>query len=135
MAVTASGPAYNFDREQEVTSSGLIVLQEFLKQLTEAFERHVAGTAEEERGAHTEYILLKLKQYERDLGFLNKYKQRWEFVSFASRMALKNEDCYGAEVAEKARAFLELWESFAGPVLQAPPAPPAPALQVVEPLA
>ena len=36
MAVTASGPAYNFDREQEVTSSGLIVLQEFLKQLTEA---------------------------------------------------------------------------------------------------
>ena len=135
MAVTASGPAYNFDREQEVTSSGLIVLQEFLKQLTEAFERHVARV---ESSAHTEYILLKLRQYERDLGFLNKYKQRWEFVSFASKMALKNEDCYGAEVAEKARAFLELWESFAGPVLQAPPAPPAPpapALQVVEPLA
>ena len=121
--VTASGPAYNFDREQEVTPDELEVLQQYLKQLMEAFERHVARVSSSTRA---EYILIKLKRYEKELGFLNEYKQRWEFVSFASKMALKNEDYYGAEVAEKARAFLGLWEDFAGPVLQAPPVPPAP---------
>ena len=133
MAVTASGPAYNFDREQEVTSSGLIVLQEFLKQLTEAFERHVARV---ESSAHTEYILLKLRQYERDLGFLNKYKQRRELVSFASNMALKNEDYFGPEVVQATGKFLRYWENCA---LPAPLFPPilhqTPALQVVEPSA
>ena len=108
--VTASGPAYNFDREQELTLDELEVLQQYLKQLKAAFERHVASVPS---STHTYYILIKLNQYEKELGFLNEYKQRRELVSFASNMALKNEDYFGPEVVHAVSEFLRYWEERA----------------------
>ena len=46
---------------------------------------------------------------------MNKYKNRIELVGFVRDMALKNEDYYGKEVAQKAREFLRYWENHALP--------------------
>ena len=112
--ITAVGRLYNFDKDQELSVMRLAALRQKLRAFIEALKRHLDNEPEPTK-AWNRYLLFKLNEYDIDLSSLNKYKKRSEVVSFVQEMDFKNEEKYGTDVAQKARAFLRYWENHALP--------------------